>query len=176
MREGKLHLAADADCVLLRGRVDVGVGERADGLGNGGELVAGGGGLEDGDGGGAVGLAGVKEDRLGDDGEASAVAERGGGLKGRLEGGEMVVAKGAAAIVDVAGAAEPAAVAALDGAQLQLGFFAGADGMRLALHADPGAAQRRQIALFQFFVGEARAGGGGSGGLGLGRIRRLAGL
>jgi hypothetical protein len=73
---------------------------------------------------------------------------------------EVIVAETSGAIVDDARATQPGAVSGLDGAQLHFGFLARADGIGLALDADPGAAQRRQIALLEFFVGEAGVGGG----------------
>ena len=135
-------------------------GVGADGLGNGDK--AGGAGLrfEDRGGGGAIGLAGVEKDGAGDGGDARVNAERGRGLKGRLDGGELRVAGSATAIVEQRSAAEPARVSALDGLELLLGKIARAGRSGLALNANPGTAKRRKILLLKFFVGGAGAGCG----------------
>ena len=68
--------------------------------------------------------------------------------------------------------------------ELDLGLFAGAEGVRLALDADPGTTQRGQIALLEFLIGKAgvrywRLGGRGGWrlhvdqGLPRGRLRLL---
>jgi len=70
----------------------------------------------------------------------------------------VIEAQIAAAVIENACAAQPSAVATLDRGQLRLGLIARIDGALLALHAHPGAAQGRQVALLQFVVGESRAG------------------
>ena len=98
------------------GGTDVGSGQGSDRLRNGGERGAGGGGLQDRDHAGAVCLSRVKKNRLGDDGEACQRSHWQRCLKGRFEGCEVVVSERSAAIVDETRAAEPPAVATLDGA------------------------------------------------------------
>ena len=158
MRESQLHFSANADGVLLCRQGGRGVDQGPDRLGNGNQRGSRRGLLLNRDGAASVSLSGVKKHRLGHDGEACVVAQRHGRLERRFQGRQVVIPQRAAAVVDDAGAAEPCAVPALDGAQLHLRFLAGIDGVRPALDAHPWSAQRRQIALLQFLVGEALAG------------------
>ena len=85
----------------------------------------------------------------------------------------MVVAERSGAVVDDARGAEPGGVAALNGLKRGLGLVAWIDLALVALEADPGSAEGRQVALLEFVVGEA---GGGSGNRCLSLIGQRGGL
>ena len=134
---------------VLRGRLG------SDGLRDGDKATCAGLVFLNGDDGCAVSLAGVDEYGPGDHGDAGMKPKGRGGLKGSFDGGQLAVTWIAGAVVEHGAAAEPAAVAALDGLQLLLGQVARAGLIFLALDANPGAAQWRQIALLEILVAEA---------------------
>ena len=85
-------------------------------------------------------------------------AHRHRSFKGRFEGGQVIVAQGAGAIVDEAGTAEPATVAALDRLQLRLRLFAWIEGPLITLNANPRSTQGWKITLLELLIGKACAG------------------
>ena len=83
-------------------------------------------------------------------------SERGRGFERGIDGGELIVAGRAAAVVESGRTAEPTTVAALDGLELLFHQLPRAGRISLAHDANPGTAERREIALRDLFVGGLR--------------------